>query len=488
MTQVKPKAKIEYGDFQTPLDLATKVCQKLSELGVKPGVVIEPTCGLGNFVNAAAQVFDAAEKIIGVEINPDYLETNQTERLSNDERVEIHQGNFFEFDWLSLIKNCQGDLLILGNFPWVTNSQQGRISGTNLPPKHNFQNYPGLDAITGKSNFDISESMLIKTVDWIHVHNGCIAMLCKTSVTRKLLSYIYTQNLNLAYFSTYKIDTKQHFGAIVDACLLVCKFDSTSQNYFCDVFEALESSEHYRIGYYKKTLIRDLESFRRVRGLFISRTEIKWRSGIKHDCSSIMEFCKVNGKLINGFGEPVDIEATYLYPLLKGSDVANGKIKATDKYMLVTQKNAGDSTELIREIAPKTWNYLAKNSKYFDSRKSKIYQNNPPFSVFGVGTYTFAPWKIAICGLYKRLNFRLVHTINETPTIFDDTVYFLSFEDEQSARKTFALLTSQIATAFYLSLIFWDEKRPIKTSILNSLDLDTLSKLQSQPEPLPIRL
>jgi hypothetical protein len=490
MAPANHQAKIEYGDFQTPLGLATKVCQKLVELGVKPRVVIEPTCGFGNFVNAAAQVFHTAEKIIGVEINSAYLQKNNPiEGLFNDERVEIHQGNFFDFDWVSLIKDCQikdrqGEILILGNFPWVTNSQQGQISGTNLPQKHNFQKHSGLDAITGKSNFDISEWMLIKAVDWIHAHNGCIAMLCKTSVTRKLLNYIRAQKLNLAYFSIYKIDAKQHFGAIVDACLLVCKFDSTSQNYFCDVFEDLENSNHSRIGYYKTTLIRDLESFQQVSRLFTSKTQIKWRSGIKHDCSNVMEFRKVKGNLINGFGKTVEIEDTYLYSLFKGSDVANGNIHATDKYMLVTQKNAGDSTELIREIAPKTWSYLAENSKYLNSRKSRIYQNNPQFSIFGVGTYTFAPWKIAISGLYKRLNFRLVHPLTEKPAIFDDTVYFLSFEDEQSARKTFALLTSKLATAFYLSLIFWDEKRPIKTSILNSLDLEALGKVQSQLEKL----
>ena len=30
------KAKVEYGDFQTPLELAERVCQQLIELGVNP--------------------------------------------------------------------------------------------------------------------------------------------------------------------------------------------------------------------------------------------------------------------------------------------------------------------------------------------------------------------------------------------------------------------------------------------------------------------
>lgn len=35
------KTKIEYGDFQTPLELANLVCQKLLELKIDPDLIIE---------------------------------------------------------------------------------------------------------------------------------------------------------------------------------------------------------------------------------------------------------------------------------------------------------------------------------------------------------------------------------------------------------------------------------------------------------------
>jgi hypothetical protein len=140
----------------------------------------------------------------------------------------------------------------------------------------------------------------------------------------------------------------------------------------------------------------------------------------------------------------------------------------------VTQKFVGEPTEYIKEIAPKTWNYLESHAKYLNSRKSKNYQKKPRFSIFGVGDYTFAPWKIAICGLYKKLEFRLISQIDNKQIVFDDTVYFLGFNDEKIARKNFELITSEQAISFYSSQIFWDEKRPIKSSILNSLNLTTL--------------
>jgi hypothetical protein len=492
MIDTKQKHKIQYGDFQTPIELANRICHKLVELDVNPDIIIEPTCGIGNFIKTSLKTFSSTKKIIGIEINSTYLEQIKNNKQIQSSKITIQQGNFFTFDWLSLINQFKNNILVIGNFPWVTNSQQGKINATNLPYKNNFQNHNGLDAITGKSNFDISEWMLIKTIDLLHNYDSYLAMLCKVSVARKILNYIYNKTLNLSYCATYKIDTKRYFQANVEACLLFCKFNSartalavgpsstdvsSSKQYFCDVFQNLDSTKYQRIGYYNNTLVRDLKSFEKVSSLFNDKSQIQWRSGIKHDCSKVMELSKVNNILVNGFGETVEIEDILLFPLLKGSDIANGKITHTKKYILVTQKNIGDSTECIKRFAPKTWKYLEKYSQYLDVRKSKIYQNKPRFSVFGVGKYTFKPWKIAICGLYKKLDFQLIGEINNKPTIFDDTVYFLSFNDEEDARKIYKLLTTQTATDFYSSIIFWDEKRPIKTKILNSLNLTALQKV-----------
>ena len=51
------RAKIEFGDFQTPAALAVEVCALLKRLGVEPDSVIEPTCGTGAFLVAAADMF-----------------------------------------------------------------------------------------------------------------------------------------------------------------------------------------------------------------------------------------------------------------------------------------------------------------------------------------------------------------------------------------------------------------------------------------------
>lgn len=483
MTNSALHAKTEYGDFQTPIVLAKKVCRLLIRLGISADVVIEPTCGIGAFVEAAAYSFPLAKKIIGVEINRAYLDVLEKKRrhFPGSERITLKQGDFFDFGWQGLVDEESGRVVVVGNFPWVTNSQQGAIGAKNLPAKLNFQNRSGLDALTGKSNFDISEWMLIQTAEWLKKRGGHLAMLCKTTVARKFLHYLYSRQVGLSRSMLFGIDARQYFGASVDACLLVCDFAADAFNYDYDVYENLDSSIHYRVGQRNGITVRDIDAFERLKDLY-GESELKWRSGIKHDSSGVMEFCELKGSYVNGLGETVEIEPTYLFPLLKGSAIANNRINATDRYMLVTQKLVGQNTDSIRSTAPKTWAYLEAHANSLDNRKSRIYRDNPRFAVFGVGPYTFARYKIAICGLYKNLDFRLVGPIVGSPVVFDDTVYFLSFSALEDANRILGILSTPSVRDFYSSMIFWDEKRPIKASILNRLNL-----LRSETEQ-PLKL
>lgn len=316
--------------------------------------------------------------------------------------------------------------------------------------------------------------MLIRVIEWLRGHNGYIAMLCKTSVARKILGYLHTRNSEVKYSAIFNLDAKKHFNAAVDACLFFCYFNAGAHVYTCDVFENLDNQNHYRIGYLQNMAIRDLDAFDELSYLFGCGRE-KWRSGIKHDCSKVMELRTTGIGLINGYGDVLQIEDSYLYPLIKGTDVARNRAKSTNKFVLVTQRYVGEPTNTIKLSAPRTWEYLQKYAEYLDNRKSRIYKDKPRFAIFGVGSYTFTPWKIAISGLHKSFTFRLVGPIRDKPVVFDDTVYFLPFQTETEAQRIFHLLNTHDAIKFLSSLVFWDDKRPIKTSLLNSLNLDALA-------------
>ena len=88
--------------------------------------------------------------------------------------------------------------------------------------------------------------------------------------------------------------------------------------------------------------------------------------------------------LRNKLEEKVEIESDFLFPLLKCSDLANGRTEPK-RFVLVTQTRVGEDTSRISAIAPLTWNYLYSHRKLFEARKSSIYPARIPFALFGIG-------------------------------------------------------------------------------------------------------
>lgn len=468
--------KWQFGDFQTPSDLASRVVEVLKRNHrISPDLIIEPTCGKGAFVRAALDGFGKS-KVLAYEVNPAYVsEARASIDPSNAGRASIKQGDFFLMDWQEVINQNQGSLLILGNPPWVTSSELGILNSKNLPEKTNFQGRRGIEAITGSGNFDISEWMLLRHVGWLEKRAGTLAMLCKYSVARKIMRRLRQNREHRLFGHIYSIDAMKYFSAAVDACLFVLTTDKGNAD--CEVYDSLESTAPaYIIGERDGFVIRDIETYEKYRSLRGQDSVYIWRSGLKHDCSKVMELTKQNGIYENGFKENVDIEDTFVYPLLKSSDIGNSRTEICRRWILVTQRSVGENTDKIKAEAPRTFKYLEAHAELLNSRRSSIYRGKPQFSIFGVGEYTFLPWKVAISGLYKKLNFCLVGPIDGEPVIFDDTVNFLSFKTEGEARFVYSLLISEPAIKFYEASIFWEEKRPITAEILRRLSLKEVAR------------
>ncbi len=176
----------------------------------------------------------------------------------------------------------------------------------------------------------------------------------------------------------------------------------------------------------------------------------------------------------NGDGEKLRLESDYFYPLLKCSDLANDRV-IPGKSVLVTKRFVGDDTAAIETTAPLTWRYLRSHQNRFLARKSSIYQGRVAFSLFGIGEYAFAPWKVAISGLHKSARFQVVGPVDGRPVFFDDTCYYLSFAREEDARFVHEVLRSSPAPKFIAALIFRDSKRPITVDLLQRLDLAAIA-------------
>jgi len=471
VNMAKIKSKIEYGDFQTPRELAVSIISFLRNDGISPSVIVEPTCGIGNFILATIEGFPTVHQFFAFDINPDYVSVLRM-RLGEAKRVccEVKQQDFFDFDWKEFFSSLQGEILVIGNPPWVTSAALGAIGSDNIPMKTNIQNLPGFAAKTGKANFDISEWMLIKLLESLETRRGCIAMLCKTAIARKVLRYGWTNHFKIARATIHMIDANLYFGVSVSACILIIHTGFFSQSHRAAVFSDLTFNHKITtFGLIGRELVANVEEYNNLKDLD-GLSYYTWRSGVKHDAASVMEFKKNGTYFINGFGECVELEENYLYPLLKSSDLANGRL-TPQRYILVTQRKPSDDTEAISKTAPKTWSYLLRNADILNRRKSSIYQKRPRFSIFGVGDYTFSPWKVAVSGFYKNFRFGVVGEYEKKPIVLDDTCYFIPCKSEKEAFFASFLLNSELVKRFLHALVFYDSKRPVTIDVLNRIDL-----------------
>lgn len=390
-------------------------------------------------------------------------------------RSTVKVADFFEIPWDHVINRVPDPLLILGNPPWVTNSALGAIEGQNLPAKSNFKQQHGLDALTGKSNFDISEWIILRLLSAVHHRPFALAMLCKASVARRVMSYVAAREWSMTG-EVRVINAHTHFAADVNAVMLHvtgtgdARFAASVQ---WPVYSSLAIETPSTVmGVVEGRTFSDIHGYESTRYLE-GPSQIEWRSGIKHDCARVMELKVTDGHLTNGIGETVDVEPEHVFPLLKGSDLANGRL-SSPRAVIVTQRRLGEDTRTLRTQAPRLWKYLDQHRECFEARKSSVYRGQPPFAVFGVGAYSFAPFKVSICGLYKRLRFTLVRPIEGRPVMVDDTAYFLPCTTENESESLAAALNSPAAHAFFQARVFWDAKRPIAKALLKSLSLERL--------------
>ncbi len=467
--------KGEYGDWQTNLPLAISICEQLKAQGIRPQVIIEPTCGQGNFIIAALLTFDTIEDVYGIEIFKPYLDVlkdklNKLEKSLDGINIHLYHENVFDFDFRKISEHINNRVVLaIGNPPWVTNSKLSEIGSDNLPIKTNFKKVKGLEAITGKANFDIAEYICIQLIEKFSAENVYFAFLLKNSVIKNLVYEQKAGKASLSKISQYNIDAQKEFNVSVSAALLsMCLFGGHER--ICQVFDFYTKTLLYRFGWVKDKFVADVDNYVKTQ-MIDGISPFTWRSGLKHDCSKVMELSKENGKYVNSFGEVVDIEDDVIYPLIKSSDVKGKVITQTRKYVIVTQHSTNEDTKVLKEKHPKTYQYLMSHAEYLDNRKSSIYKDRPRFCMFGIGDYTFKKYKVIISGLYKQTSFSLVSEIDGKTAVCDDTCYMLGFDRYNVARLTLEILNSQPVQDFVHSVCFYDAKRAINKDMLMRVSL-----------------
>ena len=466
------------GDWQTPLALAHEAVSALRRHGFSWSRVLEPTCGVGNFVDAVL-TDPPAEEVVGVDIQPDYIDAAR-QRFSTRGTVtpRFHESDIFTLDLTrDLAWSTGGPLLVLGNPPWVTSAGIGAWGSEQRPPTSHTHGLSGLDAITGAANFDVTEFITMKLLTELPHDDLVVALLMKTGVARRVLTRARKLGLPITRAMIMRIDARASFGAAVDACLCIVQLCSSSFNPESPripVYESLRANRPAtHMGFAGGELVPDIDTYQQV-SWADGASPMKWRQGIKHDAAAVVELVLRDGQLRNRQGDVVDVEPEWVYPLVKGSMLFKGDVVDVPLRTIVTQSSLSEDTGEIVDHAPRLWAYLERHARAFDRRKSRIYRNRSRYAMFGIGGYSFSEFKAAISGFHKVPRVRLVPPTNGRPVMLDDTCYFAESTGPAEAAIVTALLNSQPAVALLRALMFTDAKRPVTSRLLQRLDLSAL--------------
>ncbi|MBR3799297.1 MAG: SAM-dependent methyltransferase [Bacteroidales bacterium] len=474
------ESNAEYGDFQTNQALANQIIIKIKDDNILPEILIEPTCGKGNFIIAALNVFDNIKKIYGIEIQKKYVWQTKFNILDfflenpNKQKPEISiiHSSIFDFDLNSIQKQIEhNNLLIIGNPPWVTNSELSTLDSKNLPHKFNFKHHKGLDAMTGKGNFDIAEYITVDLLNHFGKCDGNMAFLVKNTVIKNIVHDQQKMNLPIADLKKLNIDSKKEFNVSVDASLFMCQLNSNSE-YVCQESDFYKPEKSIFWGW------KDRKFFSKIPTVDTAfdidgYCQFEWRQGVKHDCSKVMELERKDDFFVNKLNETFYIEENLVFPILKSSDLKTEHPELIRKYVIITQKYVGQNTAYITNY-PHTFKYLSSHIDFFRKRKSSIYKGKCEYSIFGVGDYSFMPYKVAISGLYKSYHFSLIKPYHGKPVMLDDTCYFIGFDNIEQAEIIWKLLNTDIVSNFLKQISFSDSKRMITKEVLMRIDFNKL--------------
>ena len=513
------------GDYQTPASLAQQVCSYLYEVRkLRPQAVLEPTCGLGAFLTAS-KIF-AAREYVGIELNSAYCQ-HCRDHITED-NLTIVNADILTTATRPLIH--EQPLLIVGNPPWVNQATLSALEAAPAPTRaaKDFA-LSGLAALTGESNFDIATAITLQLIVEYQGTNTTVALLCKSTVAIKVFQELKRRGIGFTCCDLLHINAAKAFGVDVCAGLLVVELTTKSSVATPDVCKIFDLQQPLEVveccGYLKGRFYRQLPlelatttGYSRNTANATTTTttiattatlasaphatappclpnpdlamltaldgqcQLPWRQGIKHDCAAIMELQPKelspspatshdkSLQLTNGLGEHVVVEPEWVFPLVKSSHLKAPLMSSWRKYVLVPQHKLHEDTAHLEQDAPLLWAYLHNHAEYFARRKSRIYRDRPVFTLFGLGEYSFAPYKVAVSGFAQQPLFCLLDGTTR-PVMTDDTCYFLSFTQYEMAYVTMLLLNSPQVQTFYGSIALKEAKRPLCKKVLARLDL-----------------
>ncbi len=150
------------------------------------------------------------------------------------------------------------------------------------------------------------------------------------------------------------------------------------------------------------------------------------------------------------------VEKDLIFPLLRGSDISRWSCSPSIK-MIVTheegQRLKAIPEERMQQEYTKTFLYLKRFEAVLRSRKTQavrhLMEDGPFYSVFGIGDYTFAPWKVVWAEVGNELEAAVIGKLDahgsSKPVVPDHTCVAVGCPERHEAHYLCAALNSSPA-------------------------------------------
>jgi hypothetical protein len=145
------------------------------------------------------------------------------------------------------------------------------------------------------------------------------------------------------------------------------------------------------------------------------------------------------------------IETGLLHPLLRGRDVGRWQVRPEARIIMVQhpQKRTGYDEAWLKDTYPKTFSYLQEFETSLRARSvfRRYFQDTGTFySMFNIGEYTFAPWKVVWREVASKLDVAVVGPVVTQVTakcaIPDHTLIMVACQQGEEAHFLCSILNS----------------------------------------------
>lgn len=407
--------------------------------------------------------------------------------------------------WVKIIQNSFAPLLfknfdyIIGNPPWIkweflSSDYKNKLSNLYLKI-YNLYSYKGMQAGMGFAHDDISIVFSYVCMDKYLKENGILAFVLKQTLYksiagREFRKFIIDKKETRIPVSIKKVidllDLKpfKHSGAETSIAIIK-KSEKTVYPVNYSVWKIKKGNriiESMSLSQIKDSVAisnfearpdphsKDLTDVwvmnkegEKIKKAIFGQNHYEVRHGVVNDLNNVFLIKIIGNKNKNVIitnqqkgkkkiaNTQAVIEKDLIYPLLKPRHIKMWEIKGYD-YIIIPHKKHGVNNESEIKIKyPKTYSYLLKFKNNLLERASKWFkgEGKPFYTLFGIGEYTFKPYKVVWSSIGYLHAFAVADTIDDPiigkkSPIPDNTISYLSFNDITEAHYVCGILNSNL--------------------------------------------